>query len=155
MENLLKFKPEDQNNELAKVTPPKYEGDIGFDLPVVEACVIPEGQQATIPCRLSIELPPGKSALVLGRSSSNAARLLVWPAVIDNGYRGPMYIFVTNLSPRQILVKPGERIAQIVLIDNPGPVHVVKSDSLSETDRGRNGFGSSGGRPQATGTRGL
>jgi dUTP pyrophosphatase len=64
------------------------------------------------------------------------------PGLIDSGYRGEILVPLEAVLDRQI-VSPGERIAQLVIVKLPQlPVEIVKE--LDETERGDNGFGSSG-----------
>jgi len=96
-----------------------------------------------VPTGTSVEMPTGIYGIVLPRSSSNNRGMLVLTGVIDNGYRGPLFAMVHNLTDREIVVKKGDRIAQLVLF----PVRVYKTDKVTEfqeTTRGHNGFGSTG-----------
>jgi dUTP pyrophosphatase len=63
--------------------------------------------------------------------------------VIDSGYRGEVGVILWNLSSEAQEIKMGERIAQLLIhpIATPSTVEV---DSLSKTQRGTGGFGSSG-----------
>ena len=121
-----------------------YPGDAGFDLITSEDIRIGPGQVADIPCGFDIELPIGWWGLVVPRSSTwRRHEILVQQAVIDQGYRGPMFVIAHNPGPSWRAVKIGARIAQIVPLPLfPGLVRVV--DELSGSIRGANGFGSSG-----------
>ena len=121
-------------------------GDAGFDIFVSEDTVIPANSFHLVPSSIRIQLPDDMWYLILGRSStSNKRGLIVIPAVIDAGYRGPLYANIFNPQPRDILVEAGDRLVQIVPFDllahrlSPAPV-----DALDVSDRGENGFGSSG-----------
>jgi dUTP pyrophosphatase len=121
-----------------------HEGDAGWDLYVTEDTTIPAGAYALIPAGIKIAWPAGYWGLILPRSSTLAQRgLMVSPAVIDNGWRGNYYAAVWNLSNKAVVVKVGERLAQVVpmplTVDTLEPIRgVVPND----TSRGENGFGS-------------
>ena len=63
--------------------------------------------------------------------------------VIDSDYRGEICVGLCNLGAEAYTIKPGERIAQLVVmrVETPTPTEV---DSLDETARGSGGFGSTG-----------
>ena len=83
--------------------------------------------------------------LILGRSSSFAKGLVVSPAVIDSGYRGELFACVLNVGTEAVWVNNGDRIAQIVPFFNAASNIVWNyADTLTETERGASGFGSTG-----------
>lgn len=120
-----------------------YPGDAGWDLYSVEDLALFPGEYAEIACGFSIELPEGYWALLHSRSSSMRRGLLINTAVIDSGYRGPMFVGVRNLNKEVVPLKAGERLAQLILLP------LVESDvqavqELAPSERGSSGFGSSG-----------
>ena len=125
-----------------------YEDDAGYDLVYYghHEIVIGVGESADIPAGVAIEWPPGVWGMLVGRSSSFRNRgLLVNTAVIDPGFRGPLFAIVRNISDTEIVVKPGERVAQIVPLPALAPkMDMARSESLSPSERGEAGFGSSG-----------
>lgn len=124
----------------------QYSGDAGFDLWVSEDVEIPIGKFADIPCGIAVELPPDTWGFIIGRSSTlRKHNLMVTPAVIDNGYRGPLYAGVYNMNGHQFSAKKGMRLAQFI----PFPLTAagmvpVGVPALGASDRGQNGFGSTG-----------
>lgn len=123
-----------------------YPGDAGFDLVVSEDTQIPYDGFADVPCGLSIELPQGVWAMVTGRSSTIRRRkLLVSQAIIDQGYRGPIFAGVWNLGEAKYEAKRGERIAQLI----PFPLlsarlQFERVETLGPSARGESAFGSTG-----------
>jgi dUTP pyrophosphatase len=124
-----------------------HPGDAGLDLYAAEAATIEPGERAMVGCGIAIAVPDGHAGLVLPRSG-NAARhgiaLVNAPGLIDSGYRGEIRVLLLNTDPRQPFeVKPGERIAQLVVtpVADAVPVEVV---DLAASVRGEGGFGSSG-----------
>lgn len=124
-----------------------HEGDAGFDLayhgdtPILVA----PNETVNIPTGIKVQLPYGTWAMVTGRSSSFKRGLLTPLSVIDNGYRGDLFAIVRNISNQPIEVLPDERIAQIIIMPlAPETLSWVKQQSLEESARGENGFGSTG-----------
>lgn len=123
-----------------------HDDDAGFDLYTsVDTPVYPR-KHADVPCGVRIGMPPGVWGLIIGRSSTLRKRgLHVQTNVIDTGYTGPMFAGVWHDHEDVIVVKRGERIAQLVLLPNLAQLtRVVPVDELGTTTRGENGFGSSG-----------
>lgn len=95
---------------------------------------------------VAFEIPEGLVGLVYARSSLGCKQGLA-PAnkvgVIDSDYRGEVMVFLHNHSNETKTIKNGERIAQIVFAPYvKGEFELV--DNLEESDRGANGFGSTG-----------
>jgi len=125
-------------------------GDAGFDLYNAsgEILTIAPYKYLTIPAGISIKLPDGHCALVRSRSSTFGKRgLFVVPGLIDCGYTGPILTIVwhpnINEINRPILIKPWERLSQLVILPIP-EVKVQVVDELPGTPRGSRGFGSTG-----------
>src|SRR3954467_10857443 len=108
--------------------------------------VIEPGQFAMVPTALSIALPEGYEAQVRPRSglaAKHGVTVLNSPGTIDADYRGEISVLLINHGTEPFTVRRGERIAQMVI----APVsraELVVSSSLSTTDRGSGGFGSTG-----------
>ncbi len=103
-------------------------------------------ERTLIPTGLFIELPDGYEAQIRPRSGLAAKRgltMLNTPGTIDSDYRGEIKCIVVNLSGETQTIEPGERIAQMV-IARYEQIAWVQVESLSETDRGAGGFGSTG-----------
>lgn len=144
----IKFLSDRYGQDLKK---PTYatEGSAGLDLP---ACIDQEltlnpGDRYAVPTGIAIELPsPDYVAYVFARSSLGLKKGITLPnavGVIDSDYRGEIKVALTNISDEPYTVKPGERIAQLVI----APVikaEFEEKDELGETERGGGGFGSTG-----------
>lgn len=124
----------------------QHEGDAGFDLYVSEDTVCAPGAFQDVHCGISMELPTGYWAMVIGRSSTLRKRgLLVTPGHIDNGYRGPLWAGCYNMTGDAVHLKTGERIAQLVPYKlETHNLRWERSASLGSSDRGENSFGSTG-----------
>ena len=123
-----------------------YVGDAGYDLTYVgpDTYIMP-GEFALLDVDLRVEMPSHMWCTIVGRSSTFKRGLMVNPAVIDAGFRGKLYAACINIGTEGCNVKKGERVAQLI----PMPLlaeHIVwhKTERLSDSQRGENGFGSSG-----------
>lgn len=118
--------------------------DAGFDLYSSVTVTIPSGERMLIPTEVAMEIPKGYFGAVVGRSGNTIKRgLLVMTGIIDAGYRGPIGIMAYNLSNEDITIRQGEKASQIVIIPILG-CKMIESDELSQSDRGENGYGSTG-----------
>lgn len=102
--------------------------------------------RAIVPTGLFIELPVGFEAQVRPRSglaAKNGITVLNSPGTIDADYRGEIGVILVNISEEEFVVENGERIAQLVISKHERAVW-NETDTLSETDRGTGGFGSTG-----------
>ena len=103
-------------------------------------------ERTIVPTGLFIELPQGYEAQIRPRSGL-AAKFGVTvanaPGTIDADYRGEIKVILINLGTADFTINSGDRIAQMVI----APVTQASfsiTDSLSETERGSGGFGSTG-----------
>ena len=112
------------------------------------AVTIAPGETKMIPTGLAVEIPRGYVGLVFGRSGLALKRDLA-PAnkvgVIDSDYRGELKTAIHNHGSRPQVIEPGERIAQLVLVPYL-TAQFLETDTLSDTQRGTGGFGSTGTR---------
>ncbi len=124
-----------------------HPGDAGLDLYACEAAHIGPGERWSVGTGVGVEIPDGHAGLVLPRSGlarDNGIALVNAPGLIDSGYRGELRVLLLNTDPAETFrVEAGDRIAQLVLtpIATPEPVEATE---LTESVRGRAGFGSSG-----------
>lgn len=109
-----------------------------------EAVTLLPLDRAFIHTGVHISLPEGYEAQVRGRSGLNKKHGIVVPTgTIDADYRGEICVVAYNLSREPYTIHPGDRIAQLVIC----PVIQAEwqqVESLDKTDRGENGFGSTG-----------
>lgn len=109
-------------------------------------CYIAPHQTKLIPTGFATEIPHGYWGAIFARSglaSKQGLRPAQGVPVIDENYRGQWHIPVHNDSDKLRIIKHGERIAQFTLL--PWfEINLTEVDELDETERGANGFGSSG-----------
>ena len=104
------------------------------------------GEHAMIPTGLAIALPADHEAQVRPRSglaAKHGVTVLNSPGTIDADYRGEICVLLINHGDETFLVQRGERIAQMVIAP-VSRVELAPANSLSTTDRGNGGFGSTG-----------
>ena len=122
------------------------EGAAGLDLRADEACSLAPGERRLVPTGLAIELPPGHEGQVRPRSGlavKHGIGMVNAPGTIDQDYRGEVCVILVNLGREPFEVGRGDRIAQLVVAPVTR-VDVELVEELSETGRGRDGFGSTG-----------
>ncbi|MBI5264947.1 MAG: dUTP diphosphatase [Bradyrhizobium sp.] len=122
----------------------------GLDLlaavPEVAPLTLAPGRHAMVPTGLSIALPPGYEAQVRPRSglaAKHCVTVLNSPGTIDADYRGEIGVILINHGDQPFTIRRGERIAQMVIAPVVQAI-LVPAVSLSTTDRGSGGFGSTG-----------
>lgn len=123
-------------------------GSAGIDL---RACcddfALQPGERRAVPTGIAIELPdPNMVALLCSRSGlalKQGLTLANGVGVIDSDYRGEIKVPLVNLSDQVVRVTNGERIAQMLVLPIVNP-EMIELESLSETERGGGGFGSTG-----------
>ena len=129
---------------------PHYEtiASAGMDLRanISESRVLKPLERSIVGTGLFIELPVGIEAQVRPRSGLAAKKgitVLNAPGTIDADYRGEIGVILVNLSNEDFTIQNGERIAQLVIAKHER-AEWVEAETLSETDRGEGGFGSTG-----------
>ena len=120
--------------------------DLQAAVPETEPLLLAAGGHAMVPTGLSIALPEGHEAQVRPRSGLAARHgitVLNAPGTIDADYRGEICVLLINHGTEAFTIRRGERIAQLVIAPVARAEFVVAT-SLSTTERGSGGFGSTG-----------
>jgi dUTP pyrophosphatase len=120
--------------------------DLAAAVPAKQPLKLKRGEAALVPTGLAIELPAGMEGQVRPRSGlalEHGVTVLNSPGTIDADYRGEVKVLLINLGPKPIVIKRGERIAQLI-VARTEQVRVAAAASLSDTARGAGGFGSTG-----------
>ncbi|OGB87400.1 deoxyuridine 5'-triphosphate nucleotidohydrolase [candidate division WOR-1 bacterium RIFCSPLOWO2_02_FULL_46_20] len=130
---------------------PKYmtEHAAGMDMyaAAVEDTVIPPGGWKLIPTGISIALPDGYEAQVRPRSGlalKQGVSVLNTPGTVDADYRGEVGVILMNHSKNDLIIKRGDRIAQMI-INKVERIQFEEVSELTDTKRGAGGFGHTGG----------
>lgn len=127
----------------AKMPTRAHEGDAGLDLYAREPAVIPARGSQRFDTGVHIELPPGTTGFLKSKSGLNVNFGITSDGVIDSGYTGSIVVKLYNNSDTPYKVKSGDKISQLVILPVELPSCVLV-DALDVTERGGNGFGSSG-----------
>jgi len=124
-----------------------YDGDAGMDLAACERVELAPGARALVPTGLAVAIPDGYAGYVQPRSglaAKHGISIVNTPGLVDSGYRGELLVNLVNHDEAHpFVVEPGMRIAQLVILQVP-PVELVEVDELPTSERGADGFGSSG-----------
>jgi dUTP diphosphatase len=129
---------------------PAYQtaGSAGVDLAAaVDAPITLEpGERALIPTGYAMAIPPGFEGQLRPRSGlalKHGVTLVNTPGTIDSDYRGEVKVLLINLGREDFVIRPEDRIAQLVV----APVTQASFDvvaALDDTERGAGGYGSTG-----------
>lgn len=127
---------------------PRYahDGDAGFDLSITDDVRLEPNASAVCGLGFACEIPSGCVGLVFPRSGLGAhygVTLRNSVGVIDSGYRGEVCAPLVNLSCDTVFLPKGSRVCQMVVVPFV-PCDLVKVASLTDTERGTDGFGSTG-----------
>ena len=127
-------------------TTPAAGMDLRAAVPEDEPLTLRPGDRHAVPTGLSMAIPPGFEGQVRPRSGlafRDGVTTLNSPGTVDADYRGEVKVILINLGEEDVVIRRGERIAQLVI----APVVQAawaEVDSLEETARGEGGFGSTG-----------
>lgn len=122
------------------------EGSVGMDLCSMDTVTIEPLDRVKIHTGIYIELPEGYEAQIRPRSGlacKHGITVANAPGTIDNDYRGEIIVCLINLSKESYTVNKGDRIAQMV-VAKYSRVNMINIDTLTVTERGNGGFGSTG-----------
>ena len=130
-------------DENAKMPTKAHEADAGFDLYTPERVVVRRKDSAVIDTGVHIEIPKGYVGFLKSKSGLNVKNGITGEGVIDAGYTGSIVAKLYNNGNATIYFDAGQKIIQIVFLPIPD-VELELTDSFCETERGTDGFGSSG-----------
>jgi dUTP pyrophosphatase len=124
------------------------EGAAGLDLKAAlsDPLTLKPGERGIVPTGLKMAIPQGFEGCVRPRSGlamKQGLTLTNAPGTIDSDYRGEVKVLVINLGQEPVVLKRGDRIAQL-LISPVAQAQVVKVEQVDDTARGTGGFGHTG-----------
>ena len=120
-----------------------HEWDAGLDLRAMEDKLVPARGSAIFDTGVHVELAPFTAGFLKSKSGLNVKHNLTSDGVVDVGYTGSICVKLYNHGDTDYMVHRGDKISQLVIIDIRIP-HLKIVDELDETERGNNGFGSTG-----------
>lgn len=123
-----------------------HEGDSGMDISATDSWTIPPHEFRKIGTGIGAVIPKGHEIQVRPRSGMSAKHGVVCSfGTVDEQYRGEIGVTLYNHGDQAYLVKCGDRVAQLVLVPViRAEIEEVDRAVVGETDRGTNGFGSTG-----------
>lgn len=131
-------------DENSKIPAYAHLSDAGCDVYALNETKIPAHGTVIVPTGIKLEIPDGFEVQVRPRSGMSVKTpILVVFGTLDSGYRGEVGVMAYNRSGKAYTIEAGERVAQLVLAPSYRMFFQVVP-RVGETDRGENGFGSSG-----------
>lgn len=127
--------------------PEKHLNAAGYDLFADRVCSVPPLGKNMIHTGVAVELPVGTAGFVQPRSGLAAGHgitVLNSPGLVDEDYRGELKVILHNTNRiNTFYIEPGDKIAQLVIQKVENNYEPIFVHELSETKRGKDGFGSS------------
>ena len=122
-----------------------HDGDAGLDLYILKDEKIVAGETKLIKLGISCEPLDGKAYYLFPRSSISKTPLRMSNSIglIDGGYRGEIMASCDNIKDFDFTIEKGQRLFQLVAVDS-SPISYKIVDDLSDSTRGKGGFGSTG-----------
>ena len=120
-----------------------YPTDAGLDRYAKDDAIVDAKDSCTFDTGVHIEIPEGCVGFLKSKSGLNVKHGITSEGVIDARYTGSIVVKLYNNSGYEYRVKAGDKISQLVLLPIITP-DLELSDTLEDSDRGANGFGSTG-----------
>lgn len=117
--------------------------DAGLDLYATTECTIGVGNHHTFDTGVHVQIPEGFVGFIKSKSGLMTKHGLLTDGTIDSHYNGAIRVCLFNNGLERYTVHAGDKIAQLVIVPCMLPKLELVSE-LEETDRGDNGFGSTG-----------
>ncbi|MFH0857031.1 MAG: dUTP diphosphatase [bacterium] len=117
--------------------------DAGMDLFALKETLLQPGEKKNISTGIAAEIPDGYVGLIWDKGGMANQCLHTIAGVIDAGYRGDITILIINLSNKEVIIKKGQKFAQMLIqkIERP---EIAEVSELSSTARHDGKFGSTG-----------
>lgn len=131
------------DNENIKMPTKAHTADAGFDIYAPEAFAIRARGNHTVDTGVHIEIPEGYVGFLKSKSGLNVKNGIRGEGVIDSGYTGSIVVKLYNDSENVVCFMKGEKIIQLVFLPIPD-VELELTENFEATERGDNGFGSTG-----------
>lgn len=120
-----------------------HETDAGLDLYSPIDITVPARGSAIIDTGVHVQLPKGTAGFIKSKSGLNVKHDITSEGVIDVGYTGSITVKLYNHGDTDYEVRRGDKISQLVIVQIITP-HLMAVDKLDDSERGDNGFGSTG-----------
>lgn len=119
------------------------DGDACMDMYALEEVYLSSGRTALVKTGIAVELPEGHEGIVRGRSGLALKGVYVHVGTVDETYRGDVGVILMNTAFEMLHIEKGDRIAQFT-VKPVCKIELEETETLSDSVRGGNGFGSSG-----------
>lgn len=120
-----------------------HKTDAGFDLRTPRDVYLRGHDTVDIDTGVHIQLPPGTAGLMVAKSGLNVNYSILSTGLIDEGYTGSIHVNLYNHSAEPYHFQRGDKISQLVILNvRHEPIELC--NQLDESERGENGFGSTG-----------
>lgn len=120
-----------------------HDTDAGLDLYAERDAIVRPREPAIFDTGVHIQLPPNTAGMLKSKSGLNVKYGITSEGVVDVGYTGSICVKLYNHGKESYIVRRGDKISQLVIVPVViPPITVV--DELEDTERGDNGFGSTG-----------
>lgn len=120
-----------------------HKADAGLDLRSPITIKAKKGEAAVIDTGVHIRVPDGYVGMLKSKSGLNVKYSLLSEGVIDAGYTGSIVVKLYNHGEHDMMIERGDKISQLVILPIITPEIELVSE-LEKTERGNNGFGSTG-----------
>ena len=120
-----------------------HENDAGYDLRSPVTGRLYAGEAVVIDTGVHVEIPAGHVGMLKSKSGLNVVHDIVGEGVIDSGYTGSIRVKLYNHGAESYVIEEGDKISQLVILPIITPELELVAH-LDETERGGNGFGSTG-----------
>ena len=122
-----------------------HDSDAGMDLRTPVAFIVPAHGSYTVDTGVHIQIPVGQVGFIKAKSGLNVKGGLTATGVVDSGFSGSIRVKLYNHSDEDYMFSRGDKITQLVLLYIAKPENGFEVvDHFEETERGNNGFGSTG-----------
>ncbi len=130
----------------AKMPTRAHAADAGLDIYARDGQIVSAKESATFDTGVHVEIPEGYVGMLKSKSGLNCKHGIVSEGVIDAGYTGSIVVKLHNHGGYDYKVNAGDKISQLVILPilTPELEQVDSVEELGITERGNNGFGSSG-----------
>lgn len=122
-----------------------HEGDACADIYAAKLTILEPGETKIIPTGVKLEIPEGYELQIRPRSGMSSKGKFVTLGTVEYNYKGEIGVCMYNSTSQTIVVQRGERVAQAAIRPVPEvEFYNMVEEDLSESNRGSNGFGSTG-----------
>lgn len=130
-------------DEFAKMPTKAHQTDAGFDIYSRDTKIVPAYGSALFDTGVHVQLPENTVGMLKSKSGLNVKYGITSEGVIDVGYTGSIVVKLYNMTNKDYIVREGDKISQLCIMPIVN-VSLEQVQELEKTDRGNNGFGSSG-----------